>query len=137
MDLIDLYKKHQQNIEEFEALRQKVWDSLKEKQNRTIAAFGSRDNLPEDSRKQMDKELKDFHDDWANDTGKKYQDMVEQHKRQISEQTIKHENKDNSKQSQNRNQQENQQTKEQTKQKLISEQKAMFAKMKKQQRPKR
>jgi len=136
MDLADLYRKQEEDKRSFEATRQKVWDRLKESHAQLIAAFGTIDNLPDDMRGKIDRELEDFTYEWASDTGVKYQAMIDQHQRQFEETaSISNEQrpKNSAMPTSNNNLSGDGTDREKTKQKLIAEQKAMLAKRQKNQ----
>lgn len=83
MDLAQLYKKHDQDKQAYNELRDKIWSDIKQKHEQIILAFGSKDNLPQSFSKQIDKELNDFTKDWAIPHGVRYKAMSVQHQQQF------------------------------------------------------
>ena len=85
MDLAQLYRKHDKDKEDYNALRDKTWADMKEKHENLIAAFQSKDNLPKEQSKQIDKELDDFRKGWAIPHGSRYKALEALHKDQLKE----------------------------------------------------
>lgn len=85
MDLEKIYEKHDHEKERFNALRDKVWADMKERHNNIIAAFQTKENMPEGYAEKMEKEIEGFQGDWSVPNGKYYRNMILQHEQQIDE----------------------------------------------------
>lgn len=83
MDLVQLYKTHNQEKEGYNNLRDKTWQEMKQRHENLIAAFQSKENLPEGYAQQMDKEVVAFNSEWSIPDGTKYKDMILRHEEQI------------------------------------------------------
>ena len=79
MTLPELYEQQQRERDHFEALRQKHWDDLQKEQQQITGAFGSKENLPEDYRKRMDEQVKNYHQEWASETGQRHLELTAYH----------------------------------------------------------
>lgn len=85
MDLAQLYRKHDKDKEDYNALRDKIWADMKQKHEHLIAAFQSKDNLPKEHSKQIEMELNDFRKSWAIPHGSHYKALDASHKNQLKE----------------------------------------------------
>lgn len=83
MDLAQLYKNHDQQKENYNNLRDKTWQEMKQRHENLIAAFQSKENLPDGYSQQIDKEVDAFNSEWSIPNGTKYKDMILQHEEQI------------------------------------------------------
>lgn len=82
MTLPELHEQQQREIEELKANRDKAWATLHKEHQEITAAFGNKENLPEDSRKRMDAQIASYHREWATDTGEHFQAIRAQHEKQ-------------------------------------------------------
>ena len=84
MNLADLYEQHQKNIEKFEALRDKAWEKVLSDNERLVAAFGSRENMSEDALKTHNNRIATFNAEWSMQGGSRFNDLQDQHERQLN-----------------------------------------------------
>lgn len=89
MNLAKLYEQQEQDIKTFENTRDQVWREMKERHNNIIAAHGSRENLPIDSRKLIEIEEQAFQKQWSMEGGVKFKALKAQHAKQFKEITQK------------------------------------------------
>lgn len=80
---MDLYKKHDQEKENYNVLRDKTWADMKQRHNNLISAFQSKENLPEGYAESMDKEIEQFNKDWSMPDGRHYKNMILQQEQQL------------------------------------------------------
>jgi len=83
MNLSEIYKQQEQEKETFSALRDKTWSDMKQRHENLIAAFQSKENLPEGYADAIDKEVNNFNTEWSAPEGTKYRTMVLEHEKQI------------------------------------------------------
>ncbi|MBE9602649.1 hypothetical protein [Pedobacter sp. MC2016-24] len=83
MDLAQIYRRHDKDKEDFNALRDKTWADMKQKHENLIAAFQSKDNLPKEHSKQIDMELDEFRKIWAIPHGSHYKALDALHRDQL------------------------------------------------------
>lgn len=83
MNLANLYEQQEQDIKTFENTRDQVWREMKDRHNNIIAAHGSRENLPTDSRKLIEAEELAYHKQWSMEGGAKFNALKKQHAEQF------------------------------------------------------
>jgi hypothetical protein len=91
MDLAQLYKKNDQDKENFGALRDKVWSDLKKRHEQIIAAFQSEEALPEYLKKQFQLDIANYTKEWAIPHGNRYKNVEWQYENQVKSSGITHE----------------------------------------------
>lgn len=82
MSLVDLYKKQQQDLDGFGALRDKVWADMKERHTFITASYGGAEQLPKDVKAQFSKDVDNYSLEWSTEGGTRYQDVLAQHEKQ-------------------------------------------------------
>lgn len=82
MTLTELYERQQNEIEQFKALRDKIWSGLIEEQRHIAEAFGGEEKLPDDMRKRFDDQKATYNHEWAMETGQRFQEMRHLHEQQ-------------------------------------------------------
>ncbi len=82
MDLADLFKKHHEELKNFATLRDNIWAEMKERHNNLISAFGNFGNLPDYQQNQINREILNYHEEWALETGTRFKDIIAQHEKQ-------------------------------------------------------
>ena len=82
MDLADLFKKQQQDLESFKTIRDNAWKEMKERHDNIIAAFGSIENLTDEYQTRITSDISNYHKEWAVETGTRYKDIIAQHEKQ-------------------------------------------------------
>ncbi|WP_374950696.1 hypothetical protein [Mucilaginibacter sp.] len=79
MSLPELYAQQERELKQYQEIRQQVWDRLQQEQQEFIAAFGSKEQLPEHIQQRIDKQIEDHNQEWAQDTGLRYQELQHNH----------------------------------------------------------
>ena len=83
MDLMDAYEKQQQDIERFKALRDKVWEKVLADNEKLAAAFGGKEHLNDDALKLYNSRINTFNAEWSMEGGSRYNDLLDQHEKQL------------------------------------------------------
>jgi|GEM_PF-6559831 len=82
MNLVDLYKRQDQDLKDFAALRDRKWADMKERHKAYGEAFGGSDNLPPEQKKILEQEVQQFNKEWSAEHGSRYKEMIKQHQQQ-------------------------------------------------------
>lgn len=83
MSLMDIYERQQQETERFKAMRDKAWEQVLSDNEKLAEAFGGKDRLSEDARKTYDSRINSFNAEWSMEGGSRYNDLQDQHDKQI------------------------------------------------------
>ena len=79
-DLTRIFQEQQQ----YEELRVKSWEQMKERHQSLTAAFGGEDRVPEQYRKQMHEDNETFREQWSNEHGTYHQALTQHHQARIN-----------------------------------------------------
>ncbi|MGY4536268.1 asparagine synthetase A [Mucilaginibacter sp. UYNi724] len=82
MTLPELYEQQQIELENFKAMRDKAWQQLQKEQQEITAAFGSKENLPDDIGRRFEQQLNNYNEEWAMNDGHRHKELAHQHEQQ-------------------------------------------------------
>jgi hypothetical protein len=82
MNLPELYEQQERELEQFKALRDMAWVGLQKEQSEIAAAFGSKENLPEDLQNRFTEQIDNYNREWALETGERYQEIAHKHEKE-------------------------------------------------------